>query len=207
MGIVRIKKEDNYKYALWKIEEKLEDLLLKLKPNKRELSEIQKFRHKKRQKQNIAARLTLNKLGGKQIKLCYTKKGKPKCLGFDNISISHSYEYCIVIVSKYPIGIDIQYKNSNIIQLSSKFINAQEKQGLENMNDIEKLHFLWCAKEAIYKTLNNEFCSFKKNIYINPKTNSMETVGLFQKMNKKINYKIYYEKLEDYFISIAKKNT
>ncbi|MBL31562.1 MAG: hypothetical protein CMP62_02400 [Flavobacteriales bacterium] len=204
MGIVRIKKEDNYKYALWKIEEKLEDLLLTLNPTEKELFEIQKFRNKKRQKQNIAARLTLNTLGGKQIKLYYTKTGKPKCLGFDNISISHSYEYCIVIVSKYPIGIDIQYKNSNIIKLSSKFINSQEKQGLENINDIEKLHFIWCAKEAIYKTLNNEFCSFKKNIYINPKTNKTETTGLFQKMNKKINYKIYYEKLEDYFISIAK---
>ena len=37
---------------------------------------------------------------------------------------------------------------------------------INQTNSIKELHFIWSAKEAIYKILNNQPCSFKDNINI-----------------------------------------
>ena len=66
------------------------------------------------------------------------------------------------------------------------------------------LHYAWCSKEAIYKTLNGLPCSFKKNIFIK-NIDSNKSIGQYKKDKKKLNFEIYHEILEDYFISIAKK--
>lgn len=201
MPLIEIEKKNNYSYGIWKITENKEDLLHILNPNIQELKYIDRISNLKRKKQNIGARLILNKLSNKKTPIKYNKLGAPSCVDFNHISISHSHEYCIVITNKQPVGIDIQYKKSNIIEISKKFINSTE---LNNpKKSTQELHFIWCAKEAIYKTIDTYPISLKENIYIRPFNKKMNTTGYYKNKEEVIHYKINYKKLENYFIAIA----
>ncbi len=201
MPLIEIKKKNNYSYGIWKITENKEFLLNILNPNNQELKHINRINNLKRKKQNIGARLILNTLSNKKTQINYNKLGAPSCIDFNYISISHSNEYCIVIVNKDPIGIDIQYQKSNITDISKKFINSNELK--HTTTSIKELHFIWCAKEAIYKTINTYPVSLKENIYIQPFDKKMETTGYYKNKEKVITYKIMCKKMENYFIAIA----
>ena len=59
---------------------------------------------------------------------------------------------------------------------------------------------MWCAKEAIYKTLNGAACSFKKNIYIN-KLTSTHIEATYRNGEKLIKYNVTCQKIQQYFIT------
>ena len=205
MAITSINKTKYYTYALWQIDESLEDLLSQLKGTKEELKQIHEITHLKRKKQNISARLILNHLSKKKVKLNYLNTGAPCCKQFKHISISHSKNYCAVITSHHEIGIDIQYQKKNITRLHPKFINKTESKSLQNQYTKKDLHLIWCAKEAIYKTLNNPLCSLKDDIYIINLEN--KTMAYYNDQNNnRIKYIIDYQTLGNYFIAIATKN-
>ena len=201
MPIIKIEKKTDYTLVIWKIEEDLNSLLNQLQPTQEELNEIDRFKHNNRKKQNIASRLILNKLANKKVKLHYSEKGVPSCNLFKHISISHSKNYCTITGSHKKIGIDIQYYKNNILDISSKFINQKEK--ITSNDNIEILHFIWCAKEAIYKTLNGINCSFKDNIYVEKIKNKHVTFGYYQNTEKSIKYDVYCKKFKAYFMAIA----
>jgi len=201
MSIIKIKKNTEYTLVIWKIEEEINSLLNQLEPTKQEIKEIDRFKTNNRKKQNIISRLIINQLANKKVKLNYSENGVPLCSIFKHISISHSKKYCTVIGSENKIGIDIQYYKKNILEISPKFINQKEKT-TSNKNK-ETLHFIWCAKEAIYKTLNGTNCSFKENIHIEKIKNKHITSGYYQNAKNTIKYDVYCEKFETYFMAIA----
>ena len=192
MPLTKTQKRKNYTYALWKIEESMAELLRQLQGTKQELVEIHNLKNIKRRKQNIAARLTLNHLSNKKEILYYSKYGKPLCQSFKHISISHSNEYCMLVVSANEIGVDIQHKHDNINKISTKFLNTSEKLRVNKTKSMTELHFIWSAKEAIYKTLDNQPCSFKDNINIPPIGVNMKTTGCYKHSNHEIKYKLVF---------------
>ena len=201
MSIIKIKKNTEYTLVIWKIEEDMNSLLKQLKPTKQETNEIDRFKNHNRKKQNITSRLILNQLANKKVKLHYSENGIPSCSIFKHISISHSKNYCTVIGSKNNIGIDIQYYKKNILEISPKFINQKEK--TTSNGNKETLHFIWCAKEAIYKTLNNPNCSLKEDIYIlNLQSNLINSYYKYR-APQCIKYQVEYDKIKNYFIAIA----
>ena len=203
MPIIKIKKHKKYTYAIWDIDEGLDELLNTLNTTESEYTEIHNITHVNRRKQNIAARLLLNHLAIKKVELKYSKNGAPYCDKFKHISISHSKNYCALIISDTNIGIDIQCQKKNIADLQNKFINTVEKPVLNTPNKKEKLHFIWCAKEAIYKTLNNPNCSLKEDIYIlNLQSNLTDSYYKYL-TPKCIQYQVEYDKIKNYFIAIA----
>ena len=203
MPILRIKKNKNYTYAIWFIEEELDELLKALNTTESEYTEIHNISHINRRKQNIAARLLLNHLAMKKVKLKYAQNGAPYCTEFKHISISHSKNYCAIITSNNNIGVDVQYQKKNISDLQNKFINSDEKLHLNTHNESDKLHFIWCAKEAIYKTLNNPNCSLKEDIYIlNLQSNLINSFYKYR-APQCIKYQVEYDKIKNYFIAIA----
>ena len=201
MPVIKKEKTKTYELLLWEIKESIDSLTKKLNPSKEEVVEINKFKNSKRKKQNIEVRIILNILSNKKTKLSYSDNGVPFCKTFNKISISHSNDYCGVIVSNETIGLDIQYKHENIQKLSKRFVNQNQK--FEITNDINDLHFIWCSKEAIYKTLNGRYCSFKENIYIQNIKENGWTKGFYKNGDEIQYYNIYSEIINMYFISIV----
>tara|TARA_B100001250_G_scaffold414308_1_gene451856 strand:- start:538 stop:1158 length:621 start_codon:yes stop_codon:yes gene_type:complete len=205
MPIEKINKTKNYTCVFWKIEENLDTLLEKLKANSTELKQLDQITNLNRKKQNITARLILNYLSKKKTNLLYTKNGKPYCNNFNHISISHSKKYCILLKSEKPAGVDIQHKHKNIEKLIPKFIHKEEEKKIDKKNIIPNLHFIWCAKEAIYKTLNTS-CSLKENIFVNKIKNTRNTNAYYNISKKSTKYKVIFEQINDYYIAIAMKD-
>lgn len=66
-----------------------------------------------------------------------------------HFSISHSFPYVGVILSKYPIGIDVQTYREKIVRIRHKFLSPYE-QALFG-EDIRQITLAWAAKEAAFK--------------------------------------------------------
>ena len=200
MSIKKFIKKTNYNYVIWFILETENDMMKLLQPTKSELIEINNISHVHRKKQNIAARVSLNHLAKKKVKLQYKENGAPYCDEFKHISISHSEQYSMVLTSDNVIGIDIQAKKENIENIKSKFINTTDHIEITKDN-VTNLHLAWCFKEAIYKTLNDKPLSMKMDINLD----LIKNRGQFKTKKSMINYTLKYDILENYFITIATK--
>ena len=198
MPLIKTKKTEKYTYAIWKIEENSETLLKLLKPNKYELTLLNKISNQKRKDQSIAAKILLNNILQKKTTIFYNGKA-PYCKEISNISITHSDNYAAILLSEKKIGIDLQKEEQKIIMLKNKFLSKERE---KNNYSIEDLHFIWTAKEALYKTLNGLTCSIKDNIYIEKKMKK----GYFIKNNVKIEYNLESKKINDLYLSIAIKS-
>tara|TARA_B100000902_G_scaffold262285_1_gene248513 strand:+ start:34 stop:630 length:597 start_codon:yes stop_codon:yes gene_type:complete len=195
MPIIKIKKTKDYIYGLWKIEETINELLSKLSPNKFEKKQLGKISHLQRKKQSISAKLILNELLQKKITILYEKQ-IPYCEEHSNISISHSDKYSAVLISTEKIGIDLQKEERKIENIKTKFLHKTE-----NIKySLKELHYIWTAKEAIYKTIKNERCSFKENIFLSKK---MKT-GYYINKSKKIEFDLEIKKIKKLYLTIAK---
>ncbi len=195
MPIIKIKKTKDYIYGLWKIEETINELLSKLSPNKFEKKQLGKISHLQRKKQSISAKLILNELLQKKITILYEKQ-IPYCEEYSNISISHSDKYSAVLISTEKIGIDLQKEERKIENIKTKFLHKTE-----NIKySLKELHYIWTAKEAIYKTIKNERCSFKENIFLSKK---MKT-GYYINKSKKIEFDLEIKKIKKLYLTIAK---
>ena len=201
MPQVLIKNFCKHSFLLWQINENLSDLIKILNPSKSELSEINSHKTLKRRKQNICSRILLNLISNKKTILRYDEFGKPFCENFKFISISHSDNFCGIVTSNENIGLDIQKKKTNIEKLSSRFVSPGERLVKFN-NEVDKIHYIWCFKESIYKILNHPNCSFKKNIYTE-KFKRNKVYGFFKNKSNKTNFEASLKKIDDYYITIA----
>ena len=68
-----------------------------------------------------------------------------------NISISHSNKLSVALISDNLVGIDIQKKSEKIQTVKKKFIAKNDSN--KSFNESFFLHYVWCSKEAIFKTL------------------------------------------------------
>lgn len=91
----------------------------------------------------------------------YTKQGKPYILRPEqaayekppvNISISHSRNYTMCVVSDYQVGCDIEHadiEKTNCLELARRFFN--ETEAMEVQEDKSVFYRLWTLKEAYTK--------------------------------------------------------
>ncbi len=151
-------KNDNGSFHLYQYEKNSDELLSQVKLNSQELNKLNSFTSKKRKKEWLAVRYLLKVLHPKEnISLVYNEHGKPSLSNQSKISISHSDNYVAIALSaSTEIGIDIQYHKDKIKNIQSKFTHPLEIEKLNPKPEalkMEFLHYLWTAKEAIYKTI------------------------------------------------------
>lgn len=85
------------------------------------------------------------------------------------ISFSHSGNYAAAILNKEAsVGIDIQLKKDKIVRLANKFCSEQELQYINQVDQIDYLHIIWGAKEAMFKQYGKGEVLFKEHIFVHP---------------------------------------
>jgi phosphopantetheinyl transferase len=97
--------------------------------------------------------------------LSYDDNGKPHLLNNKFISISHSFDYCGVIVSDVKVGLDIEKLRSKILNISKKFVSPSERD-LIKLDSVENITKIWTIKEAVFKAFGYSGIDFKENILI-----------------------------------------
>lgn len=136
----------------------------------------------------LASRVLLGQLyAGKNIELHKDQFNKPSLLVDAkpfHISISHSHEYAVIIVSEYDtVGVDIEKVDNRVIRVAHKFIREDEAIADESMQTLAYT-IIWSAKEALYKYYSKKELDFKQNLRI----------GRFVPMPEPFTIKGYIEK-------------
>lgn len=153
---------------------------------------------KHRVNERLTARICLKTVIGKKYKgINYRKNGQPYLVGQDeNISISHSKDILSIIISNSPdIGIDIQLPSEKIKKIAKRVFNQDELDWAKN--EIEKLTYLWCIKEAVFKASSIKGLDFRKEIII-------DTSSFFVKVktsSHEQDYKMETLKFKDYCVA------
>ncbi len=158
--------------GLWKIQESEKELLSKLTLSDFEKIFLASIKGEGRRKEWLAVRLLLHVLSGrpKRMELKKDDYGKPYLSETKKyISISHSHEMAAVVAADVPCGIDIQYPVRKIRRLVPKYCNDQELQCIDSDEDLDTMHVIWGAKEAMYKAYGKRKIDYRKDMnLINP---------------------------------------
>ena len=97
--------------------------------------------------------------------LRHDENGKPYLTDGRKISISHSENKVLIALSDaIEIGVDIQYPRKKTTQIIQRITSPEEweipmEQGIYNT-----AHFIWCAKEAVYKAHGIKGLSLRNNV-------------------------------------------
>lgn len=84
------------------------------------------------------------------------------------ISITHSFPYAAIAVSKNKIGIDVEKFNPKILRLIDKFTYENER-GFIPENKADTFYtIIWSVKESMYKIHHSKYWSLKKNYEVKP---------------------------------------
>jgi len=104
--------DDDMEFALWKIEEKADDLYSQLQLNEDEKAYVEQISNGKRHLHWLGTRVLLRKMliTNDYIDCKVDEHGKPYLVTLPyHISLSHSFDYAAVMISKkHPVGIDIE---------------------------------------------------------------------------------------------------
>ncbi|MBY0542522.1 MAG: 4'-phosphopantetheinyl transferase superfamily protein [Sphingobacteriaceae bacterium] len=171
MPIVLNKKiDDQTVLAVWKIDETEEQLLSSLQLKQHELDVITSLSAGKRALHWLSTRVLLRKMlnTADYIDCQMDEHGKPYLVNSDtHISLSHSYDYASVIISKdKKVGVDIELIKMKIKSIKHKFLSDVELAQKQIGDNTNGLYVCWCAKEAIYKWYGKKGLEFKQHIHI-----------------------------------------
>ena len=189
---------------LWKLSETETQLnnLVNLSINSKSRLDLIKSSSQRKQFLGVQNLLCLHNIDNNM--LFYDDSGKPHLLNNKFISISHSFDYCGVIVSDVKVGIDIEKFRSKILNISKKFVSESDL-ALIKVNSVENITKVWSIKEAVFKAFGHNKIDFKKNILIKSvnKEFNKATVLIF---NNEIseNYSIEIYNFSQYICCIAK---
>ena len=162
-------------------------------------------KNKLAKEQFLAVRKTL-KLENPSYKIRYDESGKPSINSDLNISISHSNHMAAIVFSGYSrTGIDIEQKDSKILNIQNKFLNESEKLKDEYQSDLDYLTKIWTAKESIYKALGIKGVSFSDDIIIKNIFNN-KGQGYYISGKEKYKFDLIFFSIDDYILCYAQSN-
>jgi phosphopantetheinyl transferase len=156
--------------AFWKIEETLGELLEKLDDQAELLVQISQFGSEKRKLEYVATRVLLKETLGEEKLVEYYPSGAPFITDKSyHISITHTGEYVGIILNPTKnVGIDIEKIGDKVQRVKNKFLSEDELNFIDK--SIEKTHLtlMWCAKETMYKIIENEIIDYITDLKIQP---------------------------------------
>lgn len=191
---------------LWKLSETETQLsnLLNISLSSKSKLDLIKSSSQRRQFLGVQNLLNLHKI--KNDMLSYDDNGKPHLLNNKFISISHSFDYCGVIVSNVKVGLDIEKFRSKILNISKKFVSESDL-GLIKLNSIENVTKVWSIKEAVFKAFGHNKIDFKKNIIIKSVNKEFNKANVLIFKNEiSENYSIEIFNFSEYICCVAKLN-
>ena len=192
------------KIKLWKV------ILGELNPKKLNNEEIKLFKLKKSNllKEQFLAIRKILALENSDYIITYDLDGKPILNSEFNISISHSHEIAALVISNnLKFGMDVQFKESKILNIQNKFLNKFEKLNIGDDPSIDILTMIWTSKESIYKAIGLKGVSFSKNIQIE-KVTEKDKIGKGYYINgaEKVKFDLRFFYLDEYILCYASQN-
>ena len=190
--------------GIWLIRENYDDLLSRVTLNNEDLATLENFKNYNRRLEWLSVRTLANELAGSNVRIIYNAERKPFLEDNSyNISISHSYEFTSILLSKdRRVGIDLEYMSHRIEGIADRFMNRLENVTADPKMIQYHLYIYWCAKEALYKICDKRDIHFKKDIIIDnfdPEEKG-ELTGTVKTGKGKERFNLSYFRLNNYTV-------
>ncbi|WP_299623260.1 4'-phosphopantetheinyl transferase family protein [uncultured Tenacibaculum sp.] len=156
------------KVLIWKIEESYDDLFRDINLTPQSLQRVSNMKSELHQRGFLSVRHLLREVGYDDHDLFYDEFGKPHLKDGTHISITHSFTFSALIVSKQKkVGIDIEKRRDKIVKIAHKFTPIEEYKSIANHDAlVSKLTVVWGAKESLYKIYGKKKLLFLDHIYV-----------------------------------------
>jgi phosphopantetheinyl transferase len=199
----KIKHNKHTVILVWEITESKEDLLNNLALTRYSKDRVFNMRSEMHQRGFLSVRHLLKVLKYTDQDLFYTEDGKPHLKDGKHISITHSFTFSAIAVSRHEIGIDIEKNREKIIKIGNKFV-ADEYDFMAEENVVEFLTVVWGAKESLFKIHPDGGLLFKHHLPIEPfKLKDKKTKAWIKKDNFYEVYQIYFESFKGFTLVYA----
>lgn len=202
------------KFAIWRVEEDVSDLMERLQLDDREQKILSKLNKGKRTLHWLATRVLLRQtLNTPDFIDCPSDaNGKPYLANFpERISLTHSFDYvAVMLCGDREVGIDLELVKPKILRIADKFMRPEEMRflPLDTELAIQVLYACWSAKEAVYKLQGNKGISFRDDMTVLPfKYQPQGVLELeLHGQNRKERFKVYYERFQEYMLAYVMEN-
>jgi 4'-phosphopantetheinyl transferase len=194
--------ENSYRLALWKLTETVEFFEEKAHLSPADLSLYSKISNETRKKEWLAVRVLLNEVLGFWPNITYMETGKPILNNhIRHLSISHSKEMVGILLCTSPFaGIDIEKTTRNIDNILPRFLSDDELKNISLSKNPYSEIIHWCAKEAIFKSVNEPNILFSKRIIIEKINDDGTIEAKFKSKRKSQDVFLNYMHLDEHLI-------
>lgn len=192
---------ENTKVLIWKIEESLEELSSDISLESQSAERLQSMRSEIHQKGFLSIRHLLRDVGYSDKDLFYDSYGKPHLHDGNHISITHSFIFTAIVISKDgPVGIDIEKQRDKIVKIAHKFTPFEEYKTIANHDAlVSKLTIVWGGKESLYKIYGKKKLLFLHHIYIEDfKFADTKTTGQIRYEGTVSNHSVHFLEFEGF---------
>lgn len=192
---------DNTSLAIWRVIEPLDQLIEGVELTQHCKTRFEHMKSQLHQRAFMSIRHLLAKFGYVDHDMYYDDFGKPHLKDGAFISITHSYEFTAVIVSKtIPVGIDIEKQREKISKIAPKFTPIREYRTLANEDAImRKLTIVWGAKESLYKIYGHKGLSFLQHINVTDfGFDNGRTTAVINYHGKESHYEVVFTEFEGF---------
>lgn len=156
------------KLGILELTEPADTLIRNYRFSEFEKKEYDLIKNEIRRKEYLAVRLLLEKLTGKKSEIIYNANRRPELKNHSlNISVSHSPDLAVVLLSEKNAGVDVENIHRNTEKVATRFLSENELNDIKKSPDKNLQRMLyWCAKEAAFKFSRVPETEFKKHISI-----------------------------------------
>ncbi len=201
-----IKIEEAYQVYLWKITESETWLSKDIVLTPHCQSRYDGMKSELHRRGFLSIRHLLAQAGYCDADLYYDDNGKPHLKDGTHVSITHSFEFTGIILSKnIQVGIDIEKQREKIMRIAHRFTPVKEYRTMANEEAIiRKLTMVWGAKESIYKIMGMHGLSFLNHIRVSDfEMKAGETTASVLFKGIKASFQIRFMEFEGFTLAFA----
>lgn len=161
----------DYRWAIWKNDETIEELLELIPEHEKYRSQIERFSAPHRRMEWLSVRVLLFTLLGKNVDVAYATNGRPYLRNLSaSISISHTKGYVAVLLAKSSCkpGVDIEQYGERVCKVAHRFMHAEESPSEYAGITIWSLLLHWSAKETMFKAMDVPEVDFRTHLRVMP---------------------------------------
>ncbi|MBL6606776.1 MAG: 4'-phosphopantetheinyl transferase superfamily protein [Flavobacteriaceae bacterium] len=165
---------------LWDISETLDQLSAMTAMRAESKARFNSMKSPEHRKAFLSVRALLQCANLTDEDLYYDPFGKPYLHTGQYISISHSHQRSAIIVSPYPVGIDIELRRPKILRIAHRFCPGISPELSEITHEtVDQFTYVWTAKESIYKMAATPGLGFLRDIELGQwRTEGEVAIGL-----------------------------
>ena len=187
---------DDITVFLWEITEDYNELLRQVSLKDTSLARMENMKSESHQKGFLSVRMLLQHCGYTDFDLIYDQFGKPHLKDGKHISISHSFDFSVIALSRKNIGIDIEQIKEKVLRIAPRFMEMWHLENMHEEEQMKKATVIWGTKEAIFKIKNEAGISFPDHIFEKPFSLADKKCNAELHFNNRIeNFNVHFEEI------------